>query len=298
MAVLYEIVEMFPFRQLRIRDRARYDDEIVAATVIVQLLQEEVELQPRRGSMFGRQVVPQDRLSGHFRLMADYFVPNPVYDDDFFRRRYVPILLGYIYIWCGNCCTTDVVVINHFMYHVFRFRMTKRIFWDIATAVEQHDNYFVNKYNATGDLGFSHLQKVTAALRMLAYGGPADSFDEYLRMAESTILETVRHFTRAIVEIYGPNYLRPPNQEEINALLQIADARGFPGMVGSLDCMHWPWEKCPVALQGQFRGHHKKPTIILEAVASSDLWIWRHFLGSRGLSMISTCYIDLQCSMH
>jgi hypothetical protein len=100
LAVLYEIVEMSSFRQLRIRDRARYDDEIVAATVIVQLLQEEEELQPRRGSVFGRQVVPRDRLSGHFRLMADYFVPNPVYDDDFFRRRYVPILLGYIYmVW-------------------------------------------------------------------------------------------------------------------------------------------------------------------------------------------------------
>jgi hypothetical protein len=156
------------------------------------------------------------------------------------------------------------------------------MFWDIATAVEQHDNYFVQKYNAAGDLGFSHLQKVTAALRMLAYGGPADSFDAYLRMAESTILETVRHFTRAIVEIYGPNYWRPPNQEEINALLQIADARRFPGMVGSLDCMHWPWEKCPVVLQGQFRGHHKKPTIILEAVASSDLWIWHAFFGLPG----------------
>jgi hypothetical protein len=117
---------------------------------------------------------------------------------------------------------------------------------------------------------------------MLAYGGPADSLDEYLRMAESTILESVRHFIRAIVEIYGPRYLRPPNEEEVTALLQIAEARGFPGMVGSIDCMHWPWEKCPVAVQGQFRGHHKKPTIILEAVASSDLWIWHAFFGLPG----------------
>jgi hypothetical protein len=64
--------------------------------------------------------------------------------------------------------------------------------------------------------------------------------------------------------------------------LQIVEARGFPGMLGSLDCMHWPWDKCPVALQGQFRGHHKKPTIILEAVANSDLWIWHAFFGLPG----------------
>ena len=47
--------------------------------------------------MIGRQVIPRDRLSGHARLMADYFVSNPVYDDDFFRRRYVAIILGCIY---------------------------------------------------------------------------------------------------------------------------------------------------------------------------------------------------------
>jgi hypothetical protein len=175
--------------------------------------------------------------------------------------------------------------------------MTKRVFWDIATAVEQHDEYFVQKYNAARQLGFSHLQKVIVALRILACGGPADSLDEYLRMAESAIFESVRHFIRAIVEIYAPTYLKPPNQEEVNALLQIVEARGFPGMLGSLDCVRCPWDKCPVALQGQFQGHHKKPTIILEAVISSDLWIWHAFFDFRGLLMISVCYINLQCSM-
>jgi hypothetical protein len=65
--------------------------------------------------------------------------------------------------------------------------MTKRMFLDIATFVKQHDNYFVQKYNAARELGFSHLQKVTTTLRMLAYGGPADSLEEYLRMTKSTI---------------------------------------------------------------------------------------------------------------
>ena len=83
--------------------------------------------------------------------------------------------------------------------------MTKMMFWTIATAVEAHDDYFVRKFNAAGDPGFSHLQKVTAALRMLAYGGPTDALDEYFRMGESTILKSVRHFARAIVAIYGPN---------------------------------------------------------------------------------------------
>jgi hypothetical protein len=45
---------------------------------------EEEESRPQRGSVIGRQVVRRDGFNGHYRLMADYFVPNPIYDDDFF----------------------------------------------------------------------------------------------------------------------------------------------------------------------------------------------------------------------
>ena len=54
-------------------------------------------------------------------------------------------------------------------------------------------------------------------------------------------------------------------------------------MLGSLDCMHWDWGNCPVRFQGQFaRGGNKHPTLVLEAVASQDLWVWHAFFGSPG----------------
>ena len=110
--------------------------------------------------------------------------------------------------------------------------------------------YFQWKSNAAGVPGFTTLQKVTAVVRMLAYGGPADRLDEYIRMGESTILETVNKFTRTIVEEYGDIYLREPNAHDIARLLEVAEQRGFPGMLGSIDCMHWEWEKCPTSLHG------------------------------------------------
>jgi hypothetical protein len=58
--------------------------------------------------------------------------------------------------------------------------------------------------------------------------------------------------------------------------------RGFPGMIGSLDCMKWVWHACPKAWAGQFKGREKKPTIVLEAVASYDLWIWHANFGIPG----------------
>lgn len=160
--------------------------------------------------------------------------------------------------------------------------MNRDLFLRIAQAIEQHDNYFMQKRDRNGRLGLSCLQKVTAAFQMIAYGVAADFMDQYVRSAESTNIESLRRFAKAVVEVYGYEYLRSPNEEDTARLLAIGESRGFPGMLGSIDCMHWGWKNCPAAWQGQYTGHAHEPTIILEAVASKDLWIWHAFFGLAG----------------
>jgi hypothetical protein len=160
--------------------------------------------------------------------------------------------------------------------------MSYCLFYWIAEAVAKHDEYFVQKENVVGKVGFSCLQKVTPAFRQLVYGIPADYVDEYLRMGESTAILCLRKFVKAVCEVFGKEYLRPPNENDTARLLNIAEQRGFPGMLGSIDCMHWKWKNYPAALQGMFYGHVKEPTIILEAVASTDLWIWHAFFDLPG----------------
>jgi hypothetical protein len=134
-----------------------------------------------------------------------------------------------------------------------RFWMSKSLFLRIVAAAEAHDDYFHQKPNAIGVLGASPIQKVVAAVRMLAYGSPADLLDKYVRLGESTIIECFIHFVEAVFNVFGEEYLRALNAQDIERLMTINSARGFPGMWGSVDCMHWKWDKCPTGWRGAYR---------------------------------------------
>ena len=73
---------------------------------------------------------------------------------------------------------------------------------------------------------------------MLALGTAADTIGEMVRMGESTCLKATFKFARAVVEVFGPEYLREPNAQDTEKLLAIGEARGFPGILRSIDCMH------------------------------------------------------------
>jgi hypothetical protein len=116
--------------------------------------------------------------------------------------------------------------------------MRRHLFIRIMNAVEEHDDYFVQKRNAAGTLGLSCLQKVTAAFKMLAYGVPANA---------STTLQCLRRFVVVVVEVFDSEYLRLPNEQDTVRLLAVSESIYFPGMLGSIDCMHWGWKNYPTA---------------------------------------------------
>ncbi|XP_024006492.1 uncharacterized protein LOC112083002 [Eutrema salsugineum] len=160
--------------------------------------------------------------------------------------------------------------------------MNKDLFMRIVDRLSNEVPYFRHRRNAIGRLGLSPLQKCTAAIRMMAYGTAADAVDEYLRVGASTALLCLENFTEGIISLFGDEYLRRPTADDLERLLNDGEDRGFPGMIGSIDCMHWEWKNCPTAWRGQYTRGSGKPTIVLEAVASHDLWIWHAFFGPPG----------------
>ncbi|XP_070667543.1 uncharacterized protein [Malus domestica] len=128
-------------------------------------------------------------------------------------------------------------------------------------------------------LGLLSEQKITAALRMLAYGVFADQVDGVARMGKTTVLESLMRFCCAIEALYTNEYLRTPTPRDMRRLLRKGEMRGFLGMIGSIDCMHWTWKNCPSAWQGAYGDTKGAKSVILEAMTSFDTWIWHAFFG-------------------
>ena len=82
------------------------------------------------------------------------------------------------------------------------------------------------------------MQKCVAAIRILAYSVPVDAVDEYVHIGDSTANLAVNKFCRAVISAFEGVYLRAPNTADVARLLEAGSRQGFPGMLGSLDCMH------------------------------------------------------------
>jgi nucleoside-diphosphate-sugar epimerase len=117
--------------------------------------------------------------------------------------------------------------------------MRRSLFVKIVEDVEANSNYFKQRRNAAGELGFSAYQKISTAIRVIAYGIPADYTDEYLRIGKDTTTHSVRRFAKMVIRLCGSKYLRAPNEEDTKRLMKMNKKRGRPGMLGSIDCMHW-----------------------------------------------------------
>ncbi|XP_048442484.1 uncharacterized protein LOC125478374 [Pyrus x bretschneideri] len=160
-------------------------------------------------------------------LLDDYFIGNSAFADTYFRRR---------------------------------FRMEQHLFNRVMIAICNHDSYFVQKNYAFDAMSLIPKQKITTTLQMFVYGASADQVDEITRMGESTILKSLMRFCEVIESIYTAEYLRKPTDMDLQMFLKKADMRDFPGMIGSIDYMHWTRKNYPSAWQGTY-GHRKRTKV-------------------------------------
>ncbi|XP_022040117.1 uncharacterized protein LOC110942650 [Helianthus annuus] len=162
--------------------------------------------------------------------------------------------------------------------------MSKRLFLKIVSDVQANNSWFQEGVDGSMKKSFTPMQKVTTAIKQLTTGNPPDENEEYLNMAERTSRECLEYFCEILCNLYASKFLRRLTSHDVALLYQAHDDKHhLPWMLGSLDYTHFVWRMCPTELRGQYmRGDHRYPTIMLEAVASQDLWIWHAFCGPPG----------------
>ena len=172
------------------------------------------------------------------------------------------------------------------------------VFRRIYLAVKD-EPFFQQRINATSRLQAHPLQKVVVAVRVIAYGEAADLSDEYVRLSRSTVAQATKLLLEFIVRRWASTYLRRPNQSELKAMMKRNAHRGFPGCMGSLDCIHWEWYQCPTGMAGAYQRRKGSRGGVVEAECDEDLWIWHLFVGAPGslndinVSNQSPLYLDV-----
>jgi len=202
----------------------------------------------RRGRRPSRQ---RDSDLGAFAILRDYFGVNgrpPVYGEDEFEDR---------------------------------FRMPRPVFNRLFRAI--YDQPFWRRtVSATGRPEAHAIQKVAAPLRVLGYGESFDRADEYCCLSRSSMDDATRRLTEFVIDKWESTYLRRQTDVELEHILTRKAARGMPGCMGSIDCTHWQWHKCPNALCGQYLDSKGKRSVVIETVCDEDLYIWHLFVDCHG----------------
>ncbi|XP_026440647.1 uncharacterized protein LOC113339621 [Papaver somniferum] len=123
---------------------------------------------------------------------------------------------------------------------------------------------------------------MVAVMKHFSKGIAPDSLDVYTQMGATTIYYYDMKFMDAIIWICNGRYMRQPTAQDTERILAENEARGFPDMLGSVDCFHWAWRACPMDESGSYSGYKPYPSVVLQAVATYERCIWHSYFGLGG----------------
>ncbi|XP_022023636.1 uncharacterized protein LOC110923891 [Helianthus annuus] len=185
-------------RFFSLEEIAEEEEAVTSACALAIQAMQHVSRSPPR-PILRHTFILRDHEAANKRLMKGYFDPTPVHVPDVFRQR---------------------------------FRMSQRLFFRINDDLEAKYDYFKQRMDARGYLGFTSIQKVTSTLRILAYGNTYDINNEYLKIGEKTTRDTAEHFCLGICQLYEKRYLRNPTWNDLQQIYEVhLEKHGIPDII-------------------------------------------------------------------
>ena len=177
---------------------------------------------------------------------------------------------------------------NHYLMKTFRlrFRLPYPLFLAIVEKLKASDEFKDDeeKCDALGRKSISLELKVLGALRILARSASYYEIEELSHIGK----ETVRSFFHRFIAYFGSDevfssYVHPPISEAAIAVTEeMYRKKGLPGCIGSVDCVHIEWDRCPSRRAMQHTGKEGCPTLSFEVVVDHCRRIQSATLGFAG----------------
>ena len=150
-----------------------------------------------------------------------------------------------------------------------RFRVPYSVFLEICSDIERvigERRAFDRAGDETVPIGLL----VLASLRILGSGCTFEAVEELTAVSEGTHRKFFHEQFCCWGEKAAEEHIcMPATEEDIAHVLRPYEERGFPGCVGSIDCVHLVWDKCPASAFSACKGKGSFPTLAFEVVCSN-----------------------------
>jgi Plant transposon protein len=145
-----------------------------------------------------------------------------------------------------------------------RFRVPFPLF-ECLVQMTRVNAWFSERKDAAGRSAAPLELKILGVLRVLGRGYCFDGIEELCFISREVIRTFFHAWCERFSKKYFPIYCNPPTtQEEIQRTLAVYNRLGFPGCIGSTDCVHIIWERCPVGERFLHKGKEGFPTLSYE----------------------------------
>ena len=120
-------------------------------------------------------------------------------------------------------------------------------------------------------------------LRVLAKGCSFDAVYELNNISAEANRVFFHSWVHKLVANLGPTFIKiPKTAADVASVVNDFAANGFPGCIGSIDCVHIRWDNCPAMWRNLYKGKNSYPTISYEVTVAHDKTILFSTVGHYG----------------
>jgi hypothetical protein len=147
-----------------------------------------------------------------------------------------------------------------------RFRVPYGVFKETLVPYCIAKNIF--QYKKKSQIGVEY--KILVCLRILGRGHDLDSVNELSLIPTSTCHYIFKQFIYNFSAAFYDRHVYMPVGDELKKVMEVYKLLGFNGAIGSMDCTHVKWNKCPASKQTFCIGKEGHATLSFQCIVDHD----------------------------